>query len=109
KDLAEKASFAEVAYLLLSGELPTREQLEKFRQRIIHPRGLPEPLMKTLEMLPPASHPMDVMRTGASMLGCLEPETDPPKQQHAIAERLLACFPSMLMYWYQFHRTGKRI
>jgi 2-methylcitrate synthase len=62
-----------------------------------------------LEMLPRESHPMDVLRTGCSMLGCLERETDPPRQQNAIAERLLATFPSMLLYWHHFATSGKRI
>ena len=109
RELAEKATFAEVAYLLLYGSLPTRQQLDDFRGRIIRPRDLPELLKKMLESLPASSHPMDVMRTGCSMLGCLEPETNPQAQQRTIAERLLACFPSMLMYWYQFHKSGKRI
>src|SRR3982751_3308265 len=80
RDLAENASYGEVAYMLLYGELPNRAQLDAFRARIIPRRDLPEPLKKTLEMLPRESHPMDVMRTGASMLGCLEPENDPQKQ-----------------------------
>jgi 2-methylcitrate synthase len=109
KDLAEQASYAEVAYLLLEGKLPTKSELDPFRQRIVRQRELPEPLRKALEMLPKESHPMDVMRTGCSMLGCLERETDPPKQQHAIAERLLATFPSMLLYWHHFANSGKRI
>ena len=108
-DLAEQASYGEVAHLLLYGELPTRSELDALRQRVISRRDLPEPLEKTLEMLPAESHPMDVMRTGASMLGCLERETDPAKQQHAIAERLLATFPSMLLYWHHFITSGKRI
>ena len=108
-DLANRASYAEVAHLLLYGSLPTQRQLDDFRARIIHPRDLPPLLRNTLELLPASSHPMDVMRTGCSMLGCVEPETRAAEQQHAIAERLLATFPSMLLYWYQFHRTGKRI
>ncbi|MEO6435785.1 MAG: 2-methylcitrate synthase [Tepidisphaeraceae bacterium] len=104
RDLAQNANYGEVAHLLLYGELPTRTQLDAFRARIIAQRALPEPLKKMLEMLPAASHPMDVMRTGCSMLGCLEPETDPAGQQHAIAERLLAVFPSILLYWHHFHR-----
>jgi 2-methylcitrate synthase len=109
KDLAEQGTYGDVAYLLLYGELPTSQQLGAFRMRVTGARALPEPLRKMLEMLPADSNPMDVMRTGCSMLGCLEPETSPAKQQHTIAERLLATFPSILLYWYQFHKTGKRI
>ena len=109
RDLASAATFGEVAYLLLYGELPTRPQVDAFRQRIISQRDLPDALKKMLEALPAASHPMDVMRTGCSMLGCLEPENNPRQQQLPIAERLLGVFPSMVLYWHQFHATGKRI
>ena len=109
KDLAEQASYGEVAHLLLYETLPTQAQLDALRQRITPKRELPEPLKKMLEMLPGDSHPMDVMRTGASMLGCLEQERDWKTQQHAIAERLLATFPSMVMYWHFFTTGGKRI
>jgi len=104
RDLAEKSNYNDVAYLLLYGELPDRAQSESFRSRIIADRAFPVPLQRTLETLPAATHPMDVMRTAASFIGCVEPETNPPQQQHRIAERLLAAFPSALMYWYQFHR-----
>jgi 2-methylcitrate synthase len=109
QDLAQHAQFGEVAYLLLNGALPTQAQLDGFRQRIIGLRSIPEPIKKMLESLPAEAHPMDVMRTACSMLGCLEPERAPATQQVSIAERLLAIFPSMLLYWYQFHRTGQRI
>ncbi len=109
RDLANGASFGEVAYLLLYGQLPTQTQVDAFRQRVTGQRDLPDSLKKTLEALPANSHPMDVMRTGCSMLGCLEPETNPKEQQLQIAERLLGVFPSMLLYWHQFHATGKRI
>ncbi len=108
-DLAAQATYAEVAYLLLYGQLPTRTELEGFNNRIVTDRAFPEPLQRTLETLPESSHPMDVLRTAVSMMGCVEPETNPPKQQHRIAERLLATLPSMLMYWYQYHRGGVRI
>jgi 2-methylcitrate synthase len=107
-DLASRAEYLEIAHLLLYSKLPTRQELEFFRQRIIADRGLPDALKKTLEALPKESHPMDVLRTGCSMLGCLEREADPPEQQLRIAERLLGIFPSMAMYWHQFQRTGKR-
>jgi 2-methylcitrate synthase len=103
-DLAEQSNYNDVAYLLLYGELPNRAESESFRGRIIADRAFPVPLQRTLETLPASSHPMDVLRTAASFIGCVEPETNPPQQQHRIAERLLACFPSVLMYWYQFHR-----
>src|SRR5204863_6567462 len=108
-DLAEKAGFEEVAYLLLYGRLPNREELEVYRKKLISHRGLPGGLKTILEQLPAKTHPMDVLRTGCSALGCLEPETS-FKEQHAVADRLLAAFPSMLLYWHQFHRQkGKRI
>jgi 2-methylcitrate synthase len=109
RDLAANAVYGEVAYLLLYGELPTQQQLDASRQRNVAQRGLPDAIKKSLESLPANSHPMDVMRTACSMLGCLEPENNPAEQQLKIAERLLAVFPSMLMYWHQFHQTGKRI
>ena len=106
EDLAEKAAFEEVAYLLLYGQLPTRSQLDAYRQRLISFRGLPPSLKVLLEQLPAQTHPMDVLRTGCSALGCLEPEGP---DQHAAADRLLAAFPSMLLYWHQFHKHGKRV
>lgn len=109
RELATDATYAEVAYLLLYGELPRRAELEAFNQRIVAQRDLPAVLKAALEALPAQSHPMDVLRTGCSMLGCLEPETKPADQQHRIAERLMGCFPSMLLYWSQYHRTKKRI
>ena len=108
-DLARGAEYLEVAYLLLQGALPNRTELESFRARIVADRAFPVPLQRTLETVPATAHPMDVLRTACSFFGCVEPETNPPQQQHRIAERLLATFPSMLMYWYQFHRGGVRI
>ncbi|MEE9212075.1 MAG: citrate/2-methylcitrate synthase, partial [Phycisphaeraceae bacterium] len=107
-DLAEHACFEEVAYLLLHGSLPAADELESFRQRLGSARGLPEPLCRTLQSLPASAHPMDVMRTGCSVLGCLEPE-ESFEQQHRVAERLLAAFPSILLYWYRYHRDGRGI
>jgi 2-methylcitrate synthase len=105
QDLAEHATFEEVAYLLLYGELPTAMQLSAFRGRLIAHRGLPPALVATLEQIPATAHPMDVMRTGCSVLGCIEPEFS-PDEQHQIAERLLAVFPSILLYWYHFSHDG---
>jgi 2-methylcitrate synthase len=108
EDLAEKATFEEVAWLLLKGELPNRSQLAQFREMLKTLRGLPSPLKRVLEQLPDDTHPMDVLRTGCSALGCLEPE-GPDRAQEAVANRLLAAFPSILLYWHQFHHSGQRI
>jgi 2-methylcitrate synthase len=108
EDLAANASFEEVAHLLLHGKLPSAEELKQFVARLMANRGLPLDLAYTLQKMPADSHPMDVMRTGCSMLGCLEQEKT-HDQQIQIAERLLAVFPSILMYWYHYHRTGRAI
>src|SRR4051812_37090759 len=108
EDLAQKATFEEVAWLLLKGELPNRNQLAQYRKALESHRGLPAALKLVLEQLPGTTHPMDVLRTGCSALGCLEPE-GAGRDQLAVANRLLAAFPSMLLYWHQFHRAGKRI
>jgi 2-methylcitrate synthase len=107
-ELAEKAEFLEVAYLILYGELPNKQQLEAYRAKIKSLRGLPEELKAALEMIPADAHPMDVMRTGCSFLGNLEPEKD-FSQQHDVADRLLAVFPSIICYWYRFTHDGVRI
>ena len=107
-DLAEHAGFEEVAWLLLRGELPTRSELESYQQRLLGLREIPEALKRVLEQLPSTTHPMDVLRTGCSALGCLEPEGD-SRTGLDIADRLLAAFPSMLLYWHQFHEAGKQI
>ena len=108
EDLTEHATFEEVAYLLLYGELPSPKQLSDFRTRLITHRGLCDQVKAMLESLPATTNPMDVMRTGCSMLGCIEPE-ESFDEQRAIAERLLAAFPSMLLYWYQYSHDGPRI
>ena len=107
-DLAEKASFEEVAYLLHRGSLPDREGLAAYVERLKRLRGLPDALKDTLQRIPADSHPMDVLRTGCSMLGNVEPEGDFSNQRQ-VADRLLACFPSILLYWYRFHVDGVRI
>lgn len=112
EDLAEKASFEETAYLLIEGELPTASQLSSFTDELITLRHMPNILKTVLENIPKNAHPMDVLRTGCSMLGTLEPENDfnfKFTEQKQIAKRLLALFPAMLCYWYQFHQAGKRI
>ncbi len=106
--LAEKAKFEEVAYLLLYGKLPNQEQLDNFISKIISLRNLPQELKDTLEKIPAATHPMDVLRTGCSMLGNLEPEAS-FDQQFDTAVRLLAALPSIICYWYCFSHQGKRI
>lgn len=108
EDLAAHASFEEVAYLLLYGQLPTRVELETYTNKLIGLRTLPEPLKNLLKMIPKATHPMDVLRTACSMLGTLEPEND-FSQQYDIADRLLALFPGILCYWYSYHNHGKEI
>lgn len=107
-DLAEHATFEEVAHLLLVGHLPNRAELADFQKQLISLRGLPDGLTATLREIPASAHPMDVLRTGCSMLGCLEPETS-FDQQLAKAVRMTACFPSILNYWYRYHRDGVRI
>jgi 2-methylcitrate synthase len=109
EDLAQNATFEEIAFLLLEGALPNRQQLADFKKRLKGLRSLPPALKEVLERIPKETHPMDVLRTGTSMLGVLEPERD-FTQQDAIAERLLASLPSILCYWYRFaHDGGKRI
>lgn len=107
-DLAEHATFEEVAYLLIYGRLPNRNELDAYRKKLISLRGLPAPLRTVLEQLPANTHPMDVLRTGCSALGCIEPEGR-EHDQIAVANRLLAAFPSMLIYWYQFAKNDERI
>lgn len=107
-DLADNASFEEVAYLLLHGALPTQAELDAYIKKIKANRGLPEALKTVLEMVPANAHPMDVLRTGVSFLGNIEPEGDFSNQQN-VADRLLSCLPSMLIYWHRFHTDGVRI
>ncbi|HEY4743308.1 MAG TPA: 2-methylcitrate synthase [Desulfuromonadaceae bacterium] len=107
-DLAEHAAFEEVAFLLIHGTLPNAGELARYRKRLAALRGLPEGLRTVLEQVPAKAHPMDVLRTGCSALGTMEPETA-DHGQHQVADRLLASFPSMLLYWYHFHRNGRRI
>ncbi len=107
-DLADKASFEEVAYLLLYGKLPTRAELDAYVARLKTLRGLPAALKTVLEMIPGDAHPMDVLRTAVSFLGNVEAEGD-FSHQSDVADRLLACLPSMLIYWHRFHTDGTRI
>ena len=107
-DLADNATFEEVAHLLLHGKLPNRGELDAYIAKIQSMRGLPDALKTVLEMVPAHAHPMDVLRTGVSFLGNIEPEGDFSNQQD-VADRLLACLPSMLLYWHRFHADGVRI
>jgi 2-methylcitrate synthase len=110
-DFADQAEFEEIAYLLVHEKLPSRTELSAYKKRLQGLRGLPAPLKTVLEQLPKSTHPMDVLRTGCSVLGALEPE----KESHgaegarAIADRLMASFGSMLLYWHHFANSGKRI
>ena len=110
-ELAKYAPFEEVAYLLIHGELPTKAELAAYHQKLKKLRGIPEALKKVLEQIPADAHPMDVMRTGCSMLGTLEPEAadhniDASKD---LGDRLISCFSSILLYWYHFSHNNKRI
>ncbi|MGL4268731.1 MAG: citrate/2-methylcitrate synthase, partial [Plesiomonas sp.] len=107
-DLARYACFEEVAFLLLRGHLPDTQELDAYRQHLVSLRGLPEKLRVVLEHIPASAHPMDVMRTGCSVLGNLEPETEFSQQIH-VAERLLAVLPAMICYWYRFSHQHVRI
>ncbi|MBW4933426.1 bifunctional 2-methylcitrate synthase/citrate synthase [Marinobacter sp. F4206] len=107
-DLAEKAQFEEIAYLLLRGKLPNRQELDAYKQKLQSLRGLPAALKTVLEQIPKDAHPMDVMRTGCSMLGNLETEADFSEQDDKI-DRMLAVFPSIITYWYRFAHEGVRI
>lgn len=107
-DLAAHATFEETAWLLLRGALPTKAELDSYKKRLQSLRDLPPALKLILENVPATAHMMDVLRTGCSVLGNIEPET-PQTEQFAIADRLIASFPSMLLYWYHFHKSGKKI
>ncbi len=110
-DFADQAEFEEIAYLLIHERLPNRAQLAAYKRRLKGLRGLPAALKTALEQLPPSAHPMDVLRTGASVLGTLEPEKEemPVAGARAIGDRLMSSFGSMLLYWYHFAHNGRRI
>ena len=107
-ELAEHSTFEEVAWLLFNGELPTQAELDGYRQKLAGQRALPAALREVLERIPADAHPMDVMRTGVSMLGNLETEAD-FSEQHAAADRILAALPGIITYWYRFSHDGVRI
>ena len=110
-DVADACEFEEIAHLLVHGKLPTASELKAYKQKLAALRGLPANVKAVLEALPASSHPMDVMRTGVSALGCVLPEKDDHNAPGArdIADRLMASFGSMLLYWYHFSHNGKRI
>lgn len=107
-DLAGHAQFEEVAYLLLRGKLPTSQELEDYKKKLVSLRTLPEALKAVLECIPANAHPMDVMRTGCSVLGNLEEETSFSQQDDKI-DRMLALFPAIICYWYKFSHEGVKI
>jgi 2-methylcitrate synthase len=107
-DLAEHSNFEEVSYLLLKGALPTSGQLKGYTKKLRGLRGLPPTLKEVLERIPASASPMEVLRTGCSLLGVLEPETDFSRQQE-ISERMVAILPAILAYWYHFSHNRKRI
>ncbi|MCD1279606.1 2-methylcitrate synthase [Psychrobacter sp. CCUG 69069] len=107
-ELADKCIFEEVAYLLLYGNLPTQSELDAYQAKLKKLRGLPQALKDVLERIPASAHPMDVLRTGCSMLGNLETETD-FSQQNDQTDRMLAAFPSIINYWYRFSHDNVRI
>jgi 2-methylcitrate synthase len=110
-DVADSCEFEEIAYLLVHGKLPGAAELKGYKAKLKSLRGLPQAVRSALEALPASSHPMDVMRTGVSTLGCVLPEKDDHNAPGArdIADRLMASFGSMLLYWYHFSHNGKRI
>ena len=108
KELAEKCQFEEVAYLILKGKLPNEHELASYKALLKSQRELPQALKEVLERIPASAHPMDVMRTACSMLGNLEMELE-FSQQSDVTDRMLACFPSIICYWYKFSHEGVRI
>ncbi len=116
-DLASHATYEEIAHLLIHERLPNRAELTAYRMRLAGLRGLSAPLRAILEQLPARSHPMGVLRTGCSALGAMDTEPSAPDGSgpkdpavaRRIADTLIACFPSMLLYWHHFATTGKRI
>ena len=110
-DFAEQAEFEEIAHLLIHGTLPNAAQLNAYKAKLRSLRGLPQAVKQALEALPANAHPMDVMRTGCSVLGTIEQEAEShdPAQTKEILDRLIASFGSMLVYWYHYSHSGRRI
>jgi len=110
-DIAEQCEFEEIAHLLVHEKLPNRAELAAYKKKLTALRGLPAPVKVTLEQIPASAHPMDVLRTGCSVLGTTLPETEDHDITRArdIADRLMACFGSMLLYWHHYSRDKRRI
>ena len=108
-DIAETCEFEEIAHLLLHERLPDRAELDKYKVKLAGLRSLPDPVKRGLELLPADVPPMDVLRTGCSLLGAVAPESGEHTIAGArdIADRLVASFPSMLAYWHHFSRHGQ--
>lgn len=111
KDLVASANFEEIAFLLIHGSLPSQSQLNEYQSKLAQHRDLPIEVKKALEILPATAHPMDVMRTGVSVLGTCQPETELSNAEYTreLADQLMAQLPSMLLYWFHFSHTGKRV
>lgn len=110
-EFAEQAEFEEIAYLIVHGKLPDQAELDSYKAMLKSLRDLPAEVKKTLEQIPKTAHPMDVMRTGCSVLGCCETEdaAHPANAARHIVDRLMACFGSMLVYWYHYSHNNRRI
>src|SRR5438132_6452228 len=110
-DVADACEFEEIAFLLVHGKLPNRAELVAYKRKLQSLRGIPDAVKGVLERIPASTHPMDVMRTACSTLGAILPEGDEHKLAPArdIADRLMACFGSMLLYWHHFSHSGRRI
>jgi len=110
-EFAEQAEFEEIAHLIVHGTLPSQAELDAYKTKLRSMRDLPEAVKTSLEQIPKTAHPMDVMRTGCSILGCLETEDDthPADKARDIVDRLMGCFGSILVYWYHYSHNNKRI
>jgi len=108
-DLAANSTFEEIAYLLIYGKLPGQRELDAYKRKLVGMRSLPDSLKMLLEALPASTHPMDVLRTGTSLLGTVETEGQGGRTAVSIGDRLTASFGSMLAYWYRFHSRNERI
>jgi len=110
-EFATEAEFEEIAYLLVHEKLPNKAELAAYKKKLQGYRDLPNSVKTVLEQLPKSTHPMDVMRTGCSALGCMEPEDEkhPKDAARDIVDRMVACFGSILLYWYHYSHNGKRI
>jgi len=110
-EFATEAEFEEIAYLIVHEKLPNKAELAAYKKKLQGYRDLPSGVKTSLEQLPKSTHPMDVMRTGCSALGCMEPEDEkhPKDAARDIVDRMVSCFGSILLYWYHYSHNGKRI